>query len=181
MASKPVEAKYNIGYVPDHYALYEKLTGREYINYIADIYDVSLEDRCERIEKYIKLFELENSIDNKIKTYSHGMKQKITIMAALVHEPKVWILDEPLTGLDPNSIFQVKECMKRHAEKGNIVFFSSHIIDIVEKLCKRIAIIKHGKIMCVKTIEEIENMVDDDGTKMTLEKYYMKIIGNNEE
>ena len=109
------------------------------------------------------------------------MKQKITIMAALVHEPKVWILDEPLTGLDPNSIFQVKECMKRHAEKGNIVFFSSHIIDIVEKLCKRIAIIKHGKIMCVKTIEEIENMVDDDGTKMTLEKYYMKTIGNNEE
>ena len=102
-------------------------------------------------------------------------------MAALVHEPKVWILDEPLTGLDPNSIFQVKECMKRHAEKGNIVFFSSHIIDIVEKLCKRIAIIKHGKIMCVKTIEEIENMMDDDGTKMTLEKYYMKIIGNNEE
>ena len=181
VASKPVEAKYNIGYVPDHYALYEKLTGREYINYIADIYDVSLEDRCGRIEKYIKLFELENSIDNKIKTYSHGMKQKITIMAALVHEPKVWILDEPLTGLDPNSIFQVKECMKRHAEKGNIVFFSSHIIDIVEKLCKRIAIIKHGKIMCVKTIEEIENMVDDDGTKMTLEKYYMKTIGNNEE
>ena len=181
VATKPVEAKYNIGYVPDHYALYEKLTGREYINYIADIYEVSLEDRCERIEKYIKLFELENSIDNKIKTYSHGMKQKITIMAALVHDPKVWILDEPLTGLDPNSIFQVKECMRKHAEKGNIVFFSSHIIDIVEKLCQRIAIIKHGKIMCVKTIEEIENMIDDDGTKMTLEKYYMKIIGNNED
>lgn len=181
VATMPVASKFNIGYVPDHYALYEKLTGREYINYIADIYEVSLIDRTERIEKYIKLFELENSIDNKIKTYSHGMKQKITIMAALVHEPKVWILDEPLTGLDPNSIFQVKECMKNHAEKGNIVFFSSHIIDIVEKLCKRIAIIKHGKIMCVKTIEEIENMVDDDGSKMTLEKFYMKTIGENEE
>lgn len=181
VATMPVASKFNIGYVPDHYALYEKLTGREYINYIADIYEVSLIDRTERIEKYIKLFELENSIDNKIKTYSHGMKQKITIMAALVHEPKVWILDEPLTGLDPNSIFQVKECMKNHAEKGNIVFFSSHIIDIVEKLCKRIAIIKHGKIMSVKTIEEIENMVDDDGSKMTLEKFYMKTIGENEE
>ena len=172
--TQPVESKSFIGYVPDHYALYEKLTGREYINYIADIYDVSLEDRNERIEKYIKLFELEHSIDSKIKTYSHGMKQKITIMSALVHNPKVWILDEPLTGLDPNSIYQVKECMKQHASEGNIVFFSSHLIDIVEKLCQRIAIIKKGNIKCVKSVEEIES----SGT--TLEKFYLDTIASEE-
>ncbi len=170
VATQPVEAKAQIGYVPDHYALYEKLTGREYINYIADIYDVSKEDRDVRMEKYIHLFQLENSIDNMIKTYSHGMKQKITIMSALIHNPKVWILDEPLTGLDPNSIYQVKECMKEHASQGNIVFFSSHLIDIVEKLCQRIAIIKNGHILCVKTLQEIE----DSG--YTLEQFYLKMI-----
>ena len=147
--SQPVQAKSNIGYVPDHYALYEKLTGREYINYIADIFEVSKEDREERIQRYVKLFELEQSIDNKIKTYSHGMKQKITIISALVHNPKVWILDEPLTGLDPTSIYQVKQCMLNHAKEGNIVFFSSHLIDIVEKLCDRVGIIKHGELQVV--------------------------------
>ena len=175
VASNPVEAKYNIGYVPDHYALYEKLTGREYINYIADIYEVSEKDRNERIEKYVKIFQLEASIDSKIRTYSHGMKQKITIMSALVHNPKVWILDEPLTGLDPNSIYQVKECMKQHASEGNIVFFSSHLIDVVEKLCQKIAIIKKGKIQCVKTLEEIE------ASGVTLEQFYLDVIGDNED
>ncbi|MCM1260739.1 MAG: YwaF family protein [Prevotella sp.] len=175
VATSPVDAKSNIGYVPDHYALYEKLTGREYINYIADIYNVSEEDRNTRIEKYIQIFELQGSIDSKIKTYSHGMKQKITIMSALVHNPKVWILDEPLTGLDPTSIYQVKECMKQHAAEGNIVFFSSHLIDIVEKLCGRIAIIKKGQIQCIKTLEEIES----SGT--TLEQFYLDTIESHEE
>lgn len=175
VARQPVESKSCIGYVPDHYALYEKLTGREYINYIADIYEVPKEIRDERIQKYVELFELQNSIDSQIKTYSHGMKQKITIMSALVHNPKVWILDEPLTGLDPTSIYQVKECMKQHAAEGNIVFFSSHLIDIVEKLCSRIAIIKKGKIQCVKTLEEIEK------SGITLEEFYLQTISNNEE
>ena len=169
--NQPVLAKYHIGYVPDHYALYEKLTGREYINYIADIFEVSKEERDARLTKYIHLFELENAIDNKIATYSHGMKQKITIMAALVHNPKVWILDEPLTGLDPNSIYQVKQCMKLHASEGNIVFFSSHLIDIVEKLCDKVAIIKKGELQCVDSVEEIEK-------KMPLEEFYMTIINN---
>lgn len=175
VATESVHAKSNIGYVPDHYALYEKLTGREYINYIADIYEVPQKERDERIEKYVHLFELESSIDSKIRTYSHGMKQKITIMSALVHNPKVWILDEPLTGLDPNSIYQVKECMKQHAKEGNIVFFSSHLIDIVEKLCARIAIIKKGQIQCVKTLEEIEA----SGT--TLEQFYLDTITGKED
>ena len=169
-----VMAKRQIGFVPDHYALYEKLTGREYINYIADLYEVSQADRDARINRYVKIFELQTAFDNQMKTYSHGMKQKIAIMAALVHNPKVWILDEPLTGLDPNSIFQVKECMKQHAKEGNIVFFSSHIIDVVEKICDRIGIIKKGQIQCVKTIDEIEQMGG------SLEQFYMDIINNQE-
>ena len=171
--TQPVEAKSQIGFVPDHYALYEKLTAREYVNYIADLYDVPVDVRNERLNEYIKLFEFEVAIDNPIKTYSHGMKQKVTIMAALIHDPKIWILDEPLTGLDPNSIFQVKECMKNHAKKGNIVFFSSHIIDVVEKICDKIAIIKKGQIQCVKTIEEIEKTD-------SLENFYMSIINDKE-
>ena len=168
-----VEAKMQIGFVPDHYALYENLTGREYINYIADLYNVSRQDRDERIAEYVKRFRLETAIDNPMKTYSHGMKQKITIMSALVHNPKIWILDEPLTGLDPESIFQVKECMKEHASRGNIVFFSSHIIDVVENICDRIAIIRKGQILCTKTIAEIKE------SGIPLEQFYMGMIDGN--
>ena len=103
-----------------------------------------------------------------MKTYSHGMKQKITIMSALVHNPKVWILDEPLTGLDPNSIFQVKECMKEHAKEGNIVFFSSHIIDVVERICDKIAIIKKGKLQCVADVKQLEKK------NIRLEDFYLQ-------
>jgi len=173
VAKQASYAKAQTGFVPDHYALYERLTGREYINYIADIYEVSKEDRDERIAEMVRLFELEGSFDCSMKTYSHGMKQKITIMAALVHNPKLWILDEPLTGLDPNSIYQVKECMRRHAEAGNMVFFSSHIIDVVERICNRIAIIKKGRILCVRTIAEIEEVCP-------LEEFYMKMINDDE-
>ena len=169
-----VQAKHNLGFVPDHYALYENLTGREYINYIADLYSVSQEDRDERIEGYVKAFQLTGSFDNQMKTYSHGMKQKIAIMAALVHDPKLWILDEPLTGLDPNSIHEVKECMKAHAAKGNIVFFSSHIIDVVEKICDRIAIIKKGKLRACVTLRELEERGID------LEHFYLSIIENED-
>ena len=169
-----IQAKHNLGFVPDHYALYENLTGREYINYIADLYSVSQEDRDERIEGYVETFQLTGSFDNQMKTYSHGMKQKIAIMAALVHDPKVWILDEPLTGLDPNSIHEVKECMKAHAEKGNIVFFSSHIIDVVEKICDRIAIIKKGKLRACVSLKELEERGID------LEHFYLSIIDNED-
>jgi ABC-2 type transport system ATP-binding protein len=168
-----VGAKMQIGFVPDHYALYENLTGREYINYIADLYNVSKEDRDARIADYVERFRLETAIDNPMKTYSHGMKQKITIMSALVHNPKLWILDEPLTGLDPESIFQVKECMKEHAAKGNIVFFSSHIIDVVENICHKIAIIRKGQILTCKTVAEIKE------TGVALEDYYMNMIDGN--
>lgn len=172
---QPVQAKAQFGFVPDHYALYEQLTGREYINYIADLYNVSKEDRETRIAKYVKILDLEHSFDNKIRTYSHGMKQKIAIISALVHNPKLWILDEPLTGLDPTSIYQVKECMKEHAKNGNIVFFSSHIIDIVEKLCNRITIIKKGKIRALVTLDELKEK------GVGLEQFYLNIINEKEE
>ncbi|MDR0850735.1 MAG: YwaF family protein [Christensenellaceae bacterium] len=167
-----VDAKYNIGFVPDHYALYERLTGREYINYMADLYKVSKENRDNRIQHFVDIFELNHAFDNQIKTYSHGMKQKIAIMAALIHEPKLWILDEPLTGLDPNSIYQVKETMKAHAKKGNIVFFSSHIIDVVENICDRIAIIKKGKIIYDTSMKDLSK----DGKR--LEEVYLSHIGS---
>ncbi|MBE6124568.1 MAG: ATP-binding cassette domain-containing protein [Erysipelotrichaceae bacterium] len=170
LQKQAVQAKKQMGYVPDHYALYENLTGREYINYIADLYGVKKTERDERIKKYVEIFQLEEAFDNQMKTYSHGMKQKMTIMAALVHNPKVWILDEPLTGLDPTSIFQVKECMKAHAAAGNIVFFSSHIIDVVEKLCTRIAIIKKGNILCDEKVSTLKKK------KIDLEQFYLDHI-----
>lgn len=168
-----VQSKQNIGFVPDHYALYENLTAREYVNYIADLYRVPQAERDERMKFYVEIFELQKAVDEPISTYSHGMKQKVAIMAALIHNPKVWILDEPLTGLDPNSIFQVKECMKRHAAAGNVVFFSSHLIDVVERICDRIAIIRKGQIQCVRNVVDIEQTT-------TLEKFYMNVITEKE-
>lgn len=170
-----IQAKLNTGFVPDHYALYENLTGREYINYIADLYNVDKATRDETIEKYVLRFQLSHSFDNPMKTYSHGMKQKIAIMAALVHNPKVWILDEPLTGLDPNSIHEVKECMKEHAAKGNIVFFSSHIIDVVEKICDKIAIIKKGRIRAAASVAEL------DRRELDLEELYLHVITSDDD
>jgi ABC-2 type transport system ATP-binding protein len=166
-----VEAKRLIGFVPDHYALYEKLTGREYINYVADLYGVSREERDGRIQRYVDRFELNHAFDSQIKTYSHGMKQKITIISALVHNPPLWILDEPLTGLDPTSIFEVKEIMKAYAKAGNIVFFSSHIIDLVERICDRIAIIQNGKIVATVVLADLKKK------KIKLESFYLKHIG----
>ncbi len=171
VAVQPVQAKSQIGFVPDHYALYENLTGREYLNYIADLYNVSKEQRDSFLNEFLDTLAMKDAIDNKIQTYSHGMKQKIAIMASIIHDPKLWILDEPLTGLDPVSIFQVKQCLKKHAEKGNIVFFSSHLIDIVEKLCDRIIIISHHKVVDVADVKKLLK----DG--VNLEEYYMEKTG----
>ena len=168
-----VEAKSCIGFVPDHYALYESLTGRQYINYIADLYDVSLEDRNTRLEELLNKLELKDKFDKQIRTYSHGMKQKLTIIGALIHNPKIWILDEPMTGVDPNSIYQIKECMKDHAKKGNIVFFSSHLIDVVKNLCDEVIIIKHGDFIMRDSVENLnKNNVD-------LEKLFLEMTADD--
>lgn len=165
-----VQAKLNIGYVSDNHAVYEKLTGREYINYIANLYLVPAKEREERFEKYVKMFNLTDAIDREIKGYSHGMKQKVVVIASLMHDPKVWVLDEPLTGLDPTSSFQIKECMRDHANRGNIVFFSSHVIEVVEKICDKICIIGHGKLIGEWDLHKL----GEQG--ITLEQLYMKYV-----
>ena len=174
ITTDPLETKKLIGYVPDNHATYEGLTGREYINYIANLYLVSTEERKERLVKYADLFKISDALDKPIKSYSHGMKQKITIIASLIHEPKVWILDEPLTGLDPTSCYQIKECMREHAKKGNIVFFSSHVIDVVENVCNRIAVISHGEIIFESYLDEIAK------TGKSLEDIYLQYVTNAE-
>lgn len=172
---EPLEAKREIGFVPDNYALYENLTGRQYINYIADLYKVDLETRKQRMDDLVTRLELGFRFDKPMKTYSHGMKQKITIIAALIHEPKIWILDEPMTGLDPNSIYQIKECMKEHARKGNIVFFSSHIIDVVKNLCDEVVIIKRGVLL--RRIDLDKNPEERE----KLEETFLTLTSDNEE
>jgi ABC-2 type transport system ATP-binding protein len=147
-----VQAKMNMGYVPDNHMVIEKLTGREYVNYVADLYRVPREARIERIRYFTATFSLEHAIDKQIKSYSHGMKQKICIMAALIHEPRVWILDEPMMGLDPQSSADIMRYMQTHAQKGNSVFFSSHNLDVVKKLCHRVAIVNAGKIVDIITL-----------------------------
>lgn len=167
---EPMKAKFLVGYVPDNHAVYERLTGREYVNYIANLFLVSKKDREERIARYAKMFNLEDALDRQIKSYSHGMKQKITVIAALIHNPKLWVLDEPLTGLDPTSAYQIKECMKAHAAAGNIVFFSSHVIEVIENICDRIALISHGHLVGVYTIAELKEQ------NISLEQLYLDSI-----
>ncbi len=152
---QPLQTKKLIGYVPDNHAVYERLSGRMYVNYIADLFGVPKENRG-IIDELAKKFNLLEALDKPIKTYSHGMKQKITIISALVHDPKVWVLDEPLTGLDPQSCYEVKQIMREHANKGNTVFFSSHIIEVVEKVCDRVAIIYKGQLKGVYDMKELE-------------------------
>ena len=171
---QPLQAKQNIGYVSDNHAVYEHLTGREYVNYVANLYGISQSERDEKIKKYVDMFNLTDAFDREIKGYSHGMKQKIMVISSLVHNPKVWVLDEPLTGLDPVSSYQIKECMKEHAKKGNVVFFSSHVIEVVEKVCDKIAIIKKGELQGVYKLKELKEK------GQSLEKLYMSFSGEKE-
>ena len=168
---QPLQAKRLMGYVSDNHAVYEHLTGREYINYVADLYDVSEADRTARLEKYVKMFDLQDAIDREIKGYSHGMKQKVMVISSLIHDPKIWVLDEPLTGLDPTSAYQIKQCMIEHASRGNMVFFSSHVIEVVEKVCDRIAIIKKGELQGVYSLKELHDK------NISLEELYLGNMG----
>ncbi len=160
IARDSIAAKNIIGFVPDNHELYDTLKGTEYLSFVGEMYGVSNKLLVERTEKYADMFKMTNELGNYIGSYSHGMKQKLMIIAALVHEPKVWILDEPLTGLDPQSAYQLKTAMRAHADEGNIVFFSSHVIDVVEKVCDRIAIIDKGRIVAVDTLDNIRRNPD---------------------
>ena len=155
MAEHPTLAKSYIGFVPDNHETYDTLKGYEYLNFIGTMYNVDGAVLKERIEQYATMFEIKDALPNLISSYSHGMKQKLMVVAALIHDPKVWVLDEPLTGLDPQSAYQLKQLMRKHADQGNTVFFSSHVIDVVEKVCDRIGIINHGNLVAVDTLDNI--------------------------
>ena len=146
ITTQPVEAKKELAYIPDNPDIYEYLTGIQYINFVCDIYGVG-EERNEKIEKYATDFQIKENLGDLISTYSHGMKQKLVLISALVHSPKLLVLDEPFVGLDPIASFRLKEIMKELCENGSAIFFSSHVLEVVEKLCDRVGIIKKGKLV----------------------------------
>ncbi len=154
--SSPIDCKKEIAYVPDNPDLYENMKAIDFINFMCDMYDVSEEVRKEKIEKFAKMFEIENNLNDQIATFSHGMKQKIALISALAHDPNILIMDEPFVGLDPKAVFDMKTIMKEMCKEGKSIFFSTHILDVAEKLCDRVAIIKSGKIVKVGKMEEIK-------------------------
>ena len=153
--NEPMECKRITAYIPDNPDLYENLTGIQYLNFVADVFDISVEEREERIKKYAEAFEITSALGDTISSYSHGMKQKVAIISALIHNPKLLVLDEPFVGLDPKATFTLKEIMHEMCENGTAVFFSTHVLDVAEKLCNKVAIIKQGRIIASGTMEEL--------------------------
>lgn len=168
----PIGAKMNIGYVPDDHAVYDNLTGKEYVVFMGNVYGVDKETLQKRIQTFAQLFSMTKYMDKQIRSYSHGMKQKICIIAALIHNPKFWVLDEPLMGLDPQSMAEIKSYMLEHKRQGNTVFFSSHNIDMVEKLCDRVGIMHNGQLL------EVIDLKAFSKTKKSLEEYFLNLTKN---
>lgn len=170
---EPLEAKKNFGFVPDNPDMFLKLKGIEYLNFLAEVYKVPAEEKQKRIEELTKKFEIYENLNSYIESYSHGMRQKIVICGALLSNPKNWILDEPMTGLDPKASFDLKEMMREHTKKGNTVFFSTHVLDVAEKLCDRVGIINKGKLVFVGTLQEMKEKFKEQGS---LEELFLEII-----
>ena len=164
----PLKVKKQIAYVPDHPILYENMTAINYINFVCDMYEVSGDVRRKNIEKYAKMFNIEDRLNDEIASFSHGMKQKVLIVSALCHEPLVLIMDEPFVGLDPKAVFDLKEVLRKFSKSGKIVFFSTHILEVAEKLCTKVAIIKHGKLVVSGNMEDV---VSDE----SLEEVFLEI------
>lgn len=171
ITDNPMEAKKNFGFVPDSPDLFLKLKGIEYLNFLGDVFKLSKNERKSKIEDLAKRFDIFDALNDKIESYSHGMRQKLIVIGALMHEPKNWILDEPMTGLDPKSSHDLKELMKEHAKNGNTVFFSTHVLEVAEKLCDRVAIINKGKLVFVGTLDQIKKEFKDG----TLEELFLEI------
>ena len=167
-----ISAKKTIGFVPDTPDIFLKLKGIEYLNFMGDIYEVPKEIRKQRIEELTKKFEIYDNLNEEMQGYSHGMRQKIILCGALLNNPKNWILDEPMTGLDPKASYDLKEMMRKHAKEGNCVFFSTHVLEVTEKLCDRVGIINKGKLIFVGTFEEMKKKLKDNGT---LEELFLEI------
>lgn len=168
---EPVLCKSIIAYIPDNPDLYEHLTGIQYLNFIADIFGVSKEVRDERGKKYADAFEITSNLGDLISSYSHGMKQKLAIIAALIHKPKLFILDEPFVGLDPKAALTLKEIMRECCREGGAIFFSTHVLDVAEKLCNKVAIVKGGELVACG---EMEALVKDG----SLEDLFMEVISH---
>ncbi|MCR1898526.1 ABC transporter ATP-binding protein [Irregularibacter muris] len=166
----PLRAKINFTYVPDHPAIFDAIKGIDYLNFIADMYDVAVEQRRERIERFTKAFQIDHALGQPINSFSHGMKQKLLVSGALIPDPKLFILDEPLVGLDPQSAKILKDVMKEHCNNGGTVFFSSHVLEVVENLCDRVAIINKGKLIACDTPENIKK-----NTNATLEQIFLEM------
>ena len=165
----PLECKKITAYIPDNPDLYENLTGIQYLNFIADVFDISVADREARIKKYGDMFEITEALGDMISSYSHGMKQKVAIISALIHEPKLMVMDEPFVGLDPKASFILKEIMHEMCKNGAAVFFSTHVLDVAEKLCNKVAIIKKGQLIASGTMEELTN-------GQSLESVFMEVV-----
>ena len=163
----PVDCKKEMAFVPDNPELYDNMKAIDFINFMCDMYEIDEETRKANIEKYAKLFEMENSMNDVIGSFSHGMKQKVALMAALAHNPKILVMDEPFVGLDPKAVHGVKEIMIEMVKDGKIIFYSTHILDVAEKLCSRVAIIKNGELMKVGSMSEIKG--DESLEKVFLE------------
>lgn len=169
--TNPVECKKQIAYIPDNPDLYEALTGTQYLNFIGDVFKIDKDTRKQITTKYAKMFEIYDDLNNLISTYSHGMKQKLAFISAFLHSPKLLILDEPFVGLDPKAVFLVKKSMTEFCENGGAIFFSTHVLEVAEKLCNKIAIIKEGKLIVTGTMEEITK-------NQTLEEVFMENANN---
>jgi len=175
IAADTLDAKRQFGFVPDTPNMFLRLKGIEYLNFMADIYNISTKERKNRIEMLAERFEMTGALGDQIQSYSHGMRQKIVIMGVLVHNPPVWILDEPMTGLDPKSSFTLKEMMREHADSNKTVFFSTHVLEVAEKICDRVAIINKGKILfCGK----LEQMREHFKKNESLEKMFLELTEN---
>ena len=170
---EPYEAKKNIGLIPDSPDMFLNLKGIEYLNFIGDIYQIENSERIKKIKELSEKFDMYDALNEKIESYSHGMRQKIIIIGVLLHEPKNWILDEPITGLDPKAIYDLKVMMKEYAKKGNVVFFSTHILEVAENLCDRVVIINKGKILFLGNMNELKEKMKEN---TSLEELFMEII-----
>lgn len=170
MKQDPITCKSKIAYIPDNPDIYEFMTGIQFLNFVADIFGVPAEKRKERINKYADAFEIMGDLGSPISAYSHGMKQKLTIISALLHEPKLIIMDEPFVGLDPKATHLLKEIMRDMCSKGSAIFFSTHVLDVAEKLCDKVAIIKNGKLMRSGTMEEVKGDTSLEDAFLDLEE-----------
>lgn len=178
LPSRALEAKARIGYVPDNPELFSRLKGIEFLNFIADLYRIDREERRSRIEVYAKQFEIADVLAAQIGSYSRGMKQKLLICASLLSDPHNWILDEPLVGLDPQAAFNLKELMRVRARAGKCVFFSTHVMEVAEKLCDQLAIINKGKIVFIGTLDGLKEL---RGKDVSLESLFLELVESGDE